>query len=197
MVYDDNEVTIDGGTDLALSDDAAQRFRAYGWHVIELGEAAEDLDALEAGLRDAAAVEDRPSLVILRSVIAHPAPQASGTPAAHGYAILDEEIAATKDLMGLPTAETFHVPSEVLGLLLPRRDRGPGRALRLGGPRRSLRRRPRRPRGVSGRDRPRRLGGLAAVIPAGASRSPPARPPAPPCRPCCRWCRDSPAAAPT
>ncbi|MDE0657750.1 MAG: transketolase, partial [Acidimicrobiaceae bacterium] len=50
VVYDDNEVTIDGGTDLALSDDAAARFRAYGWHVIELGEAAEDLDGLEAGL---------------------------------------------------------------------------------------------------------------------------------------------------
>ena len=114
VVYDDNKVTIDGGTDLALSDDAAARFRSYGWHVIELGEAAEDLDALESGLRDAAAVEDRPSLVILRSVIAAPAPQASGTPAAHGYAIFDEEIAATKALMGLPAGESFHVPSEVV-----------------------------------------------------------------------------------
>ena len=114
VVYDDNEVTIDGGTDLALSDDAATRFRSYGWHVIELGEAAEDLDALESGLRDATAVEDRPSLVILRSVIAAPAPQASGTPAAHGYAIFDEEIAATKALMGLPAGESFHVPSEVV-----------------------------------------------------------------------------------
>ena len=114
VVYDDNEVTIDGGTDLALSDDAAARFRSYGWHVVELGEAAEDLDALESGLRDAAAVEDRPSLVILRSVIAAPAPQASGTPAAHGYAIFDEEIAATKELMGLPAGEPFHVPGEVV-----------------------------------------------------------------------------------
>jgi len=114
VVYDDNEVTIDGGTDLALSDDAAARFRSYGWHVIELGEAAEDLDALESGLRDAAAVEDRPSLVILRSVIAAPAPQTSGTPAAHGYAIFDDEIAATKALMGLPAGESFHVPSAVV-----------------------------------------------------------------------------------
>ncbi len=114
LVYDDNEVTIDGGTDLALSDDAAARFRSYGWHVVELGEAAEDLDALEAGLRDAVAVEERPSLVILRTVIAEPAPQASGTPAAHGYAILDEEIAATKTLMGLPAGQSFHVPAEVV-----------------------------------------------------------------------------------
>ena len=114
VVYDDNEVTIDGGTDLALSDDAAARFRSYGWHTTELGEAAEDLDALEAGLRRAAAVEDRPSVVVVRSVIAAPAPQTAGTPAGHGYAIFDEEIAATKALLGLPTDETFHVPSEVL-----------------------------------------------------------------------------------
>ena len=114
VVYDDNEVTIDGGTDLALSDDAAARFRSYGWHTTELGDAAEDLDALEAGLRDAAAVEDRPSVVVVRSVIAAPAPQTAGTPAGHGYAIFDEEIAATKALLGLPADETFHVPSEVL-----------------------------------------------------------------------------------
>ena len=114
VVYDDNEVTIDGGTDLALSDDAAARFRSYGWHTTELGEAADDLDALEAGLRRAAAVEDRPSLVVVRSVIAAPAPRTAGTPAGHGYAIFDEEIAATKALLGLPTDKTFHVPSEVL-----------------------------------------------------------------------------------
>ena len=114
VVYDDNEVTIDGGTDLALSDDAAARFRSYGWHTKELGEAAEDVDALEAGLRRAAAVEDRPSVVVVRSVIAAPAPRTAGTPAGHGYAIFDEEIAATKALLGLPTGATFHVPSEVL-----------------------------------------------------------------------------------
>ena len=113
LVYDDNEVTIDGGTDLALSDDATARFRSYGWHTAELGEAADDLDALEAGLRRAAAVEDRPSLVVVRSVIAAPAPRTAGTPAGHGYAIFDEEIAATKALLGLPTDATFHVPSEV------------------------------------------------------------------------------------
>ena len=114
VVYDDNLVTIDGRTDLALSDDAAARFEAYGWHVIDAGDAAEDLDALESGLRDAAAADDRPSVMIVRSVIAHPAPSASGTPAAHGYAIFDEEIAATKTAMGLPADESFFVPDEVL-----------------------------------------------------------------------------------
>ena len=114
VVYDDNLVTIDGGTDLALSDDAAARFRSYGWNAVELGEAAEDLDALEAGLRQAMETEDRPTLVVVRSVIAAPAPKTSGSPAGHGYAIFDEEIAATKATMGLPADETFHMPSGVL-----------------------------------------------------------------------------------
>lgn len=113
VCYDDNLVTIDGHTDLALSDDAAARFEAYGWHVVALGEAADDLDALEAGLQSAIAEHQRPSLVILRSVIAAPAPESAGTPAAHGYALFDEEIAATKRLLGLPENESFHVPDEV------------------------------------------------------------------------------------
>ena len=61
-VYDDNHITIDGPTELALTDDATGRFRAYGWHVLELGEVANDLDALEAGVREAMAEPDRPSL---------------------------------------------------------------------------------------------------------------------------------------
>ena len=115
-VYDDNRITIDGTTDLALSDDAAKRFEAYGWHVLELGEAAEDLDALEAGLRGAMAVEDRPSLVIVRSHIAHPSPAKTDDPAAHGYALKDDEIRATKEVLGLPVDETFTVPEDVLEL---------------------------------------------------------------------------------
>lgn len=114
MIYDDNHITIDGETDLALSDDAAARFRSYGWHVLELGEVGEDLDALEAGLNEAKAVTDAPSLVIVRTIIGTPATESADTHEAHGYAILDEEIAATKAAMGMPVDETFHVPSDVL-----------------------------------------------------------------------------------
>ncbi len=114
-VYDDNHVTIDGPTELALSDDAPARFRAYGWHVLDLGEAAEDLDAIEAGIREAMAVEDRPSLVVLRSHIGHPSPDVD-SPAVHGYSLTDEGIAETKRRMGLPPDEAFHVPDEVLDL---------------------------------------------------------------------------------
>ena len=114
MIYDDNHITIDGETDLALSDDAAARFRAYGWHVLDLGEVGDDLDALEAGLNEAKAVTDRPSLVIVRTIIGTPATQSANTHQAHGYAMFDDEIAATKAAMGMPVDETFHVPDDVL-----------------------------------------------------------------------------------
>jgi transketolase len=113
-VYDDNHVTIDGPTELALNDDPALRFEAYGWHVERLGEVANDTDALEAGLRRAMAVEDRPSMLILRSHIAYPAPHMTDDPKAHGSPLGEEEVRATKEIMGLPPDETFWVPEDVL-----------------------------------------------------------------------------------
>jgi len=114
LCYDDNHITIDGETELALTDDAAARFRSYGWDVHELGEVGEDIDALEAGIRAAMAVADKPSLVIIRTIIATPATESANTPEAHGYAIVDDEIAATKTAMGMPANESFHVPVDVL-----------------------------------------------------------------------------------
>src|ERR1039458_9879122 len=73
-VFDDNHITIDGPTDLACSDDVVKRFESYGWHVERLGEVANDLDALEAGLRRGIAEADRPSLLVLRSHIGWPSP---------------------------------------------------------------------------------------------------------------------------
>ena len=113
-IYDDNHISIDGPTELALSDDAAERFRAYGWHVQAVGEIANDCDALEAAIRKAMAVEDRPSMIVLRSHIAYPSPDAVDTAAAHGYSLFDKEIAATKRAMGMPEDKTFYVPDDVL-----------------------------------------------------------------------------------
>lgn len=115
-MYDDNHVSIDGETELSLSDDAGTRFESYGWHVERLGEVAEDVDAIEAGLRRAMEVEDRPSLVILRSHIAYPSPTKTDDPATHGYALKDDDIAATKQVLGLPPDQTFFVPDDVLEL---------------------------------------------------------------------------------
>ena len=113
-IYDDNHISIDGPTELALSDDAAERFRAYGWHVQAVGEIANDCDAIEAAIRRAIAVEDRPSMIVLRSHIAYPSPDAVDTAAAHGYSLFDKEIAATKLAMGLPEDKSFYVPDDVL-----------------------------------------------------------------------------------
>jgi transketolase len=115
-VYDDNHITIDGPTELALSDDAAKRFEAYGWHVDNLGEAANDTDRLERAIRDAMRVEDKPSMLILRSHIGWPAPNATDTAAAHGSPLGEDEIRATKEILGLPADQDFYVPDDVLEL---------------------------------------------------------------------------------
>ena len=112
-VYDDNRITIDGSTDLALSDDAARRFEAYGWHVADLGEAAEDLEAIEGALRSAMLVDDRPSMVILRTHIGYPMPNAIDTSAAHGAITDADEIAAAKRAMGMDPDATFVVDDDV------------------------------------------------------------------------------------
>ncbi|MDH3682295.1 MAG: transketolase [Acidimicrobiia bacterium] len=114
VVYDDNHVTIDGPTELALSDDAAARFAGYGWHVDDIGERADDLDELEAALRGAKTAVDRPSLIILRSRIGYPSPGLTDSPSAHGNPFDDAEIAATKARMGMPLDESFWVPDQVL-----------------------------------------------------------------------------------
>jgi transketolase len=123
-VYDDNHITIDGPTELALGDDAGARFRAYGWDVDEIGEVANDCSALESALRRAMAVEDKPSLIILRSHIGWPSPTRTDTAKAHGDPFGDEEIAATKEILGLPVDQTFFVPQEVLDLYGSVRERG-------------------------------------------------------------------------
>ncbi len=111
-IYDDNHITIDGPTEIALNDDAALRFAGYGWHVENLGEASEDLDALEAAINRARNIDDAPSLIIVRSHIGYPSPSLTDSPSAHGLAFGDAEISEAKAAMGLPD-QPFFVPDEV------------------------------------------------------------------------------------
>jgi transketolase len=120
-VHDDNHITIDGPTELAWSDDVPKRFESYGWHVVRLGETANDLDVLEAGLREGVAEAARPTLVVLRSHIGWPSPRFTDTAKAHGEALGSDEVAAVKEILGLPAAD-FVVPDDVLALY-----RGAGR----------------------------------------------------------------------
>jgi transketolase len=115
-VYDDNHITIDGPTELSYSDDVPKRFQAYGWQVINLGEAANDTAVLNRGIRRAIREENRPSIIILRSHIGWPAPHKTDTADAHGSPLGEDEIRATKEILGLPPDVSFYVPDEVLAM---------------------------------------------------------------------------------
>ena len=112
-IYDDNHITIDGPTELALTDDVVKRFEGYGWHVHSIGDVANDLDALEAGIRAGMAVTDRPSLIVLRSHIGYPSPKYTDTSKAHGEPLGADEVAACKAILELPN-EAFFAPDDVV-----------------------------------------------------------------------------------
>ncbi|MFL5825624.1 MAG: transketolase [Thermoleophilaceae bacterium] len=113
VFYDDNHISIEGDTELAFSEDVGKRFEAYGWHVINLGEQI-DLDSLERAANETKAVEDRPSLVILRTHIAPGSPNKQGSAKAHGEPLGVEEVRLTKEVYGWPSDKAFYVPDEVL-----------------------------------------------------------------------------------
>lgn len=110
-LYDDNHVTIDGSTDLAFTEDRAARFRAYGWHTLDV-EDGNDLDAIDAALH-AAQADPRPSLILCRTVIGYGMPHCQGTSKAHGGPPGEEELAAARKNLGWPE-ERFLIPEDVL-----------------------------------------------------------------------------------
>ena len=112
-LYDDNHITIDGDTALAFSDDTARRFEAYGWHVQRV-EDGNDLLALDRAIQAAKRDADRPSLVIVRTHIGYGSPNKQDTADAHGAPLGDEEIRLTKQNLGWPELEPFHVPERAL-----------------------------------------------------------------------------------
>ena len=116
--YDDNHITIDGPTELAYNDNPVERFEAYGWRVRNLGEMANDVDGLEAAIREALdepadGPDAKPTLLVLRSHIGWPSPKLTDTAAAHGSPFGADEIKVTKEILGLPPDQTFWVPDEV------------------------------------------------------------------------------------
>lgn len=127
LLWDDNHISIEGDTETAVSEDTLRRYEAYGWHVqrVEQQESG-DLDpkALYAALQAAKAVTDRPSFIAARSIIAWPAPHAQNTEAAHGSALGDDEVAATKRVLGFDPEQTFEVSDEVLAHTRKALDRG-------------------------------------------------------------------------
>jgi transketolase len=111
--YDDNHISIEGDTKIAFTEDRAGRYEAYGWHVQNLGEEIE-LDRIDEAIQAAREVEDRPSLIVMRTHIAPGAPTKQDTAAAHGSPLGEDEIRRTKEAYGYPSLEPFYVPDEAL-----------------------------------------------------------------------------------
>ncbi|MEU0243133.1 transketolase [Streptomyces sp. NPDC006235] len=127
FLYDDNHISIEGDTATAFSEDVLKRYEAYGWHVqrIEpLEDGDVDVHALYAALKEAQAETGRPSIIAMRTIIAWPAPNARNTEASHGSALGEDEVAATKRLLGFDPEKTFEVADEVMAHTRGALDRG-------------------------------------------------------------------------
>jgi transketolase len=121
LIYDSNRISIEDDTNIALSEDTPARYAAYGWHVQTVdwthGDAhhyRENVAALADALEAAKAVTDRPSFICLKTIIGWPAPELQGTGKAHGAALGEEEVAATKEVLGFDPDKTFQVADEVI-----------------------------------------------------------------------------------
>jgi transketolase len=111
-VYDDNCITIEGGTDITFTEDVEARFNAYHWHVQRV-EDGNDLTAIQNALEAAKAETEKPSLIILRTHIAYGSPNKQDSCEAHGAPLGEEEVRLTKDFLGWPVDEVFYVPDQV------------------------------------------------------------------------------------
>ncbi|MEY4968195.1 MAG: hypothetical protein RIQ73_894 [Actinomycetota bacterium] len=117
IIYDDNQISIEGDTHNAFTEDVSMRYRAYGWHVIDVATSSDgdvDIAALDAAMVAAKKESTKPTLIRLKTVIAWPAPTLRGTGKSHGSALGEQEVAATKLLLGLNPDEHFAMPDEVL-----------------------------------------------------------------------------------
>ncbi|MGH7581183.1 MAG: transketolase, partial [Gemmatimonadales bacterium] len=123
VIYDDNHITIDGDTALTFSEDVQRRFEGYGWHVVRVGD-GNDLAGIAAALEAARAEAARPTLVILRTYIADPAPTKRNSADAHGAPLGAEEVRRTKEIMGWPAEPAFFVPDDALAHWRSALDRG-------------------------------------------------------------------------
>ncbi|MEV5832404.1 transketolase [Nocardia sp. NPDC052112] len=113
VIYDDNKISIEDDTTIAFTEDVAERYAAYGWHV-QVVEGGEDVVAIEAALAAAKAETGKPSIIVLRTIIGYPAPNKMNTGAAHGAALGADEVAATKKILGFDPEKNFQVDDDVI-----------------------------------------------------------------------------------
>jgi len=123
VFYDHNQISIEDDTNIALCEDTAARYEAYGWHVQRV-EGGENVVAIEEAIANAQAITDRPSFISLRTIIGYPAPNLMNTGKAHGAALGDEEVAAVKKILGFDPDKNFEVRDDVLAHTRKLLDRG-------------------------------------------------------------------------
>lgn len=123
VFYDHNQISIEDDTNIALCEDTAARYEAYGWHVQRV-EGGENVVGIEEAIANAKAVTDRPSFIELRTIIGYPAPKLMNTGKAHGAALGDEEVAAVKEILGFDPEKKFEVRDEVIAHTRKLVDRG-------------------------------------------------------------------------
>ena len=122
-LYDDNDITIEGGTDIAFEENVARRFEAYGWHVISPIDGM-DTQSVDFAIRQARAEANLPSLIVCRTVIGYGSPNKAGTAVAHGEPLGEEEVLLSKEQLGWPYQEPFVVPPDALEHFRQALDRG-------------------------------------------------------------------------
>ena len=127
LIYDDNRISIEGDTHIAFTEDVSKRYASYGWMVLDVPAKADgnvDRDRLEQAMLEAIAEQNKPVLIRLHSVIAWPAPNAKGTAKSHGSVLGDDEIIATKKLLGIDPKEVFYAPKAIVEHTRKVKDRG-------------------------------------------------------------------------
>ncbi len=122
-LYDDNDISLDGSTTMAFTEDVEKRFEAYGWHVLRVAD-GNDLDAIAAAIEAAQAETARPSLIMVKTVIGYGSPNKAGSSKSHGSPLGGDEVAATKANLGWPQEPAFLVPDDVLAHFRTVADKG-------------------------------------------------------------------------
>ena len=125
--YDDNQISIDGNTRIAFTENVNKRFEAYGWHVQDIPDASTDIEAIDKAIREAQSVKNRPSLIVCHTTIGYGSPNGQGTGKVHGNPlgkVSKDEVKLTKENLGWPVEPTFLVPDEVRQVFQAAAERG-------------------------------------------------------------------------
>ena len=122
MLYDSNNITIDGPTHISFTEDTRKRFEAYGWQVLEID--GHDYDQINAAIAEAKKEKSKPSIIICKTIIGFGSPNRAGTSKAHGEPFPAEEIELMKEKLGLPKDKSFFIPNEISDLRAKTQEKG-------------------------------------------------------------------------